>query len=219
MGVYELPLFPLNTVLFPGMPLQLHIFEERYRQMVAFCRAANSPFGVVMIRHGAEAHGPLAQPHMIGCTAHMAQLLPLPDGRYNLIAAGMDRFRIQSVLSDRPYLVGIVEDIPLDTGDITACTRAEDNLRPWLEEYIRKLAPPDEHINILNRVPDSPERLAYFAAAMLQVPPVQKQALLEIDDCPHLLEQLTEIYRREIAIVQQLAAIPPPDQTRGFSMN
>ena len=86
--MFELPLFPLNTVLFPGMPLPLHIFEDRYKQMINNCLEEKEPFGVVLIRNGKEALGPLAQPHSIGCTARIVEVQKLSDGRMNITSVG-----------------------------------------------------------------------------------------------------------------------------------
>ena len=70
--MFELPLFPLNIVLFPGMPLSLHIFEDRYKLLIGKCLQERQPFGVVLIKKGIEALGPLAEPHHIGCTAFVS---------------------------------------------------------------------------------------------------------------------------------------------------
>jgi len=72
--MFELPLFPLNTVLYPGTPLYLHIFEPRYQRMINLCLNEHRPFGVVLIRHGQEALGPLAEPYRIGCTADIIRV-------------------------------------------------------------------------------------------------------------------------------------------------
>ena len=86
--MFELRLFPLNTVLFPKMPLPLHIFEERYKLMITECMEADEPFGVVLIEEGSKAFGPLAQPHAVGCTARVVQVESLEDGRMNIITIG-----------------------------------------------------------------------------------------------------------------------------------
>ena len=104
----ELPLFPLHTVLFPGMPLPLHIFESRYKQMIDYCLKENSTFGVSLIHRGSEAFGPLAEPHKIGCTARIIEVQPLDDGRLNIVTVGERRFRIHSLNFDMPYLLGKV---------------------------------------------------------------------------------------------------------------
>jgi len=85
-GPSRLRLFPLNTVLFPGAALNLHIFEPRYRQMIAECLDGNEAFGVVLIREGEEAGDPEVQPHDIGTTAEISEVTPLPAGRYYLCA-------------------------------------------------------------------------------------------------------------------------------------
>src|SRR5947209_7299372 len=100
----ELPLFPLNTVLFPTAPLTLHIFEERYKEMVSRCIAEDIPFGVVLIREGQEAGAP-AVPFEVGTTAQIVSVEKLLQGRMNLIAVGRKRFRLLDTSHARPYLV------------------------------------------------------------------------------------------------------------------
>src|SRR6476469_494249 len=100
----RLALFPLNTVLFPGMPLPLHIFEERYKLMIGRCIEENRPFGVVLIRSGPEVGGP-ATPHVVGTTAEISGWKRLEDGRLNLIVMGTERFRIVEVVRQEPYMV------------------------------------------------------------------------------------------------------------------
>src|SRR5438045_9705996 len=99
-----LSLFPLNTVLFPGMPLPLHIFEERYKLMIGRCIEEERPFGVVLIQSGPEVGGP-AVPHLVGTTAHIAAVKHADDGRMNLIAIGQERFQILEVVRQAPYLI------------------------------------------------------------------------------------------------------------------
>ncbi|MEM7800244.1 MAG: LON peptidase substrate-binding domain-containing protein, partial [Chloroflexota bacterium] len=130
MSQYDLPLFPLNTVLFPGMPLALHIFEERYKLMINTCVSEGKPFGVVLIKNGREAGGS-AEPYSIGCKASISQLQPLRDGRMNLVANGEDRFKIHTISNEKPYLVGKVEDLPFDDS-----LEKEDKINAW---YLRKI--------------------------------------------------------------------------------
>src|SRR5688500_12618252 len=88
-----LPLFPLGVVLFPGMALPLHVFEERYRLMMGACLEGDQSFGVTLIKEGQEVGDP-AIPFDVGTMARIAKLQRLPDGRMNLIAVGVQRFRI-----------------------------------------------------------------------------------------------------------------------------
>jgi Lon protease-like protein len=108
----ELPLFPLHSVLCPGIALPLHIFEPRYREMIGYCLETGSPFGVVLIRDGREV-GPLAgQIAEVGTTAAIRQAGRYPDGRLDIVTVGETRFRIVSVDSaSQAYLVGTVEEL------------------------------------------------------------------------------------------------------------
>ena len=110
--MYELPLFPLNIVLFPGMPLHLHIFEDRYKKMINMCIAEDRPFGMVLARPNAQPPAP--QSHLIGCTAHIDQVKPLRDGRMDIVNTGRERFLIHEFVYDQPYLVGKVESLEFD---------------------------------------------------------------------------------------------------------
>src|ERR1700753_69301 len=103
----ELPLFPLNVVLFPGTVLPLHVFEPRYRQMIVDCQADDKPFGVVLVKIGSELMR--EEIYEVGTLAEIHNLQPLDDGCYDLIAVGMRRFRIVSQHRDMPYLSGMVE--------------------------------------------------------------------------------------------------------------
>src|SRR5579884_4466708 len=103
----ELPLFPLDVVLFPGTALPLHIFEPRYRQMIADCVREELPIGIVLAR--AESTFMREEPHAIGTMAEIRDLDRLEDGRLNIIAMGTHRFRILSQHRKKPYLSGLVE--------------------------------------------------------------------------------------------------------------
>src|SRR4051812_43493059 len=101
----ELPLFPLNTVLFPGMPLPLHIFESRYREMITVCSRDERPFGVVLIREGQEVGEP-AEPFTVGTMARIVGVDRLPDGRMNIVTVGTQRFRLLNHSADKQsYIV------------------------------------------------------------------------------------------------------------------
>src|SRR3982751_2871548 len=105
--MYDLPIFPLNTVLFPGMPLKLHIFEERYKLMISRCYQSGQPFGVALIKSGQDVGG-RAEPFMVGCTAIISEMEPLPGGRMNIVAVGRERFVAHGFRYDQPYLVAEV---------------------------------------------------------------------------------------------------------------
>lgn len=204
--MYELPLFPLNTVLFPGMPISLHIFEPRYKLMIEQCIQTAQPFGVVLIRDGVEAFGPSAEPHEIGCSAQITQVERLEDGRMNIIAIGVERFQIHSLSHDKPYLVGTVESYPLDDDDANAVMRAGNQLRPWVERYLVTLSEAaDEKPSFeSHQLPDDPLALGYLAAAVVQIPLDQKQTLLATNHAADLLTSIRTIYRQELPLLNAM---------------
>lgn len=114
----ELPLFPLNTVLCPGIALPLHIFEDRYRALVRHCLETTSPFGVVLIRQGREVGAGAISFSGVGTIAEIRDAGRYDDGRYDLLIVGTRRFEIRRVLSTRrPYLVADVDVLGEDVGD------------------------------------------------------------------------------------------------------
>jgi len=141
-GHVELPLFPLHSVLFPGVALPLHIFEERYRSMVGRCIAAGEPFGVVLIKDGREvgdAHVSLAQ---VGTTAIIRQAGRHPDGRLDIVTVGGRRFRIDELYDDRePYLVGEVEILDEPIGERDEARRLARRVGSSFMRYLDRLAP------------------------------------------------------------------------------
>ena len=216
--MFELPLFPLDIVLFPGMPLSLHIFEDRYKLMIGKCLQERQPFGVVLIRKGQEALGPLAEPHLVGCTAYVSQVERLDQGRMNIGVIGRERFRINTVDQGLPYLLGQVERFPIGDLNREEQKLAVDRLRPWVIRYLA-LLPEVEDLTIEPRLlPVDPIPLAYLAATLLQVPLEMKQSLLMEKQALALLKELHDLYRREIALVKLMREQQGADEGF-FSLN
>lgn len=214
-----LPLFPLNTVLFPGMPLELHIFEPRYREMVNWCVETQSSFGVVLIRRGNEALGPVAEPYEIGCTARIVQLQRLPDGRMNITVVGEERFRVASLDYSLNYLQGRVETYPLEVAGAAGLSGEVARLRSYLKRYMDKLATLANTQLAIQRLPTEPRALAYMASIVLQIPSDDKQSLLQHAAAGDLLAEACDLYRRELALLDTLALGGPPVDDNGFTLN
>jgi Lon protease-like protein len=217
--MFELPLFPLNTVLFPGMPLNLHIFEDRYTRMIQGCIESSNPFGVVMIKHGLEAHGPLAEPYDIGCTARIIEVEPLSEGRMNIVALGQKRFRILSINDQNSYLVGKVELYPLEASDKEILTRTGKRLRPWVKRYMDILSQVSEVNLEVEHLPNDPLALAYLAAVLLQVPPTLKQPLLAVEREFEFLGEMYALYRREVSLLDAIVTQEMKAEKYLFSKN
>jgi len=220
----ELPLFPLNTVLFPGMVLPLHIFEERYKLMVERCIQETQPFGVVCIKAGEEVGGSDVAIHTVGTTAQINQLERLPEGRLNIATIGRQRFRIQAVRSDHPYLTAVIEDFPLqDVPEVLVKAPAmllTERLRTYLEIFasIGKVELPNETISAL---PDDPEMLSFLVAIVLQMPNRDKQILLETPDLLSLIRRESRMLHRESQILRLLIeyGLRERDNISPFSVN
>jgi len=213
-----LPLFPLNVVLFPGMALPLHIFEPRYRQLINTCISASSPFGVVLIKEGAEV-GSAATPHPVGTAAHITNVDRLPDGRLNIETVGYERFRILALHSDQPYLTATVEPYPMAGGGGPPARQAARALTPWLLRYLNLLGEAAATKFEPNVLPTSPERLAYLAAIVAQIPMDEKQALLDAPAADELLRRERVLLRREISLMRAMLTHPRAHDTTPFSPN
>jgi len=175
-----LRLFPLNTVLFPGAVLNLHVFEERYRRMIAECLDANEAFGVVLIRDGREAGDPDVTPHEVGTTAEISEVTPLPAGRYYISTTGGRRFRIERIVSREPYLtaeVRYLEDAD-DDADARASELTHRVLREF-REYVKLLVAFSGNASEVD-LPHDPVDASYVVGDALQVADALKQRLLEL---------------------------------------
>ena len=221
----ELQLFPLNTVLFPGMPLELHIFEERYKLMIGECIEHQTPFGVVLLEEGrpeldASDASPDVKPFLIGCTAQIMQVNALAQGRMNITVVGRERFQIQELYHDKPYLRGSVELLPLEEEKPETLQPVAFYLQRWVERYLSVLERTGQLHFDASQLPDSPATISYLAAVLLQgVSMKQKQELLAADTLLTMLRNLSKLYRREVTFLEMLVDPPDFEDTQPFSLN
>jgi Lon protease-like protein len=219
--MFELPLFPLNTVLFPGMPLNLHIFEERYKLMIGRCIEANQPFGAVLIKSGSEVSGlgKTVEPFSIGCTVWITQVQSLVAGRMNISAVGKERFQILSLRRAQPYLVGQVELYPFNIKCPEMTERSACLLRPWVERYLGVLEQTEKVQIDLRQLPQDNLALAYYAADLLKISLPEKQNLLELSNTHELIEMVHLLYRKEVTLLKAMLFQPAKLQEGPFSFN
>jgi Lon protease-like protein len=146
----QIPLFPLHTVLAPGIALPLHIFEERYRTMVKRCLDTSSPFGIVLIREGTEIAPHDGRSHelaisVVGTFAEIREASKYVDGRWDLLTVGTGRFVVREVIADRePYLVGEVDELGDAMGDQVAAEALVGRVTRRFVHYLRLLQPRDD---------------------------------------------------------------------------
>lgn len=205
-----LPLFPLNTVLFPGMQLKLHIFEERYKLMINSCIESNEPFGVVLIKKGREVFDPIATPCAVGCSAEISDVQRLPLGRMNITAVGQRRFRIKGIDRSKPYLRGNVEFFYPADDKPELVSRYCRFLRPLVIRYLEALTAKENASFDPEQIPHRPRSIAQIASILLQTDNAQKQELLAMQSLSRLLLTLVEIYRLETLLLT--VRMSPPDQ-------
>ncbi|NES23724.1 MAG: LON peptidase substrate-binding domain-containing protein [Symploca sp. SIO3E6] len=187
IAVRELPLFPLEVVLFPGRPLPLHIFEFRYRIMMNTILDSDRRFGVLMWDQVQS------QPAAIGCCAEIIHFQRLPDDRMKILTLGQQRFRVLEYVREKPYRVGLVEwieDQPTNKDLKTIAMSVEQLLRDVVH-LSAKLT--DQKIELPEDLPDLPLELSYWVASNLYGVTSEQQALLEMQDTATRLEREVEI--------------------------
>lgn len=214
----NLPIFPLNTVLFPGAPLRLHIFEPRYRRMLQDCLAADSRFGVCLIERGREALGPLPEPHSLGCSAIITATEPLDHGRTSVQATGRQRFRILHLQRDHEYLRAEVKSLDMAPAG-PGSTILAASLKSLLPRYLEQLSGLELWQGRLASLPSDPIRMAYLCAAVLKIPKSEKQSLLSTSEPEELLGRIERFLQREIALLQPLADRGPQRLKSAFPLN
>ena len=209
-----LPLFPLGTVLYPGLLLPLHIFEERYRQLVRDLLETPEPrrFGVIAIREGRETGvDGVSALHEVGCTATVRRVLKRDDGRFDLVTIGAERFRLTSLDHSRPYLQGEVDLLPEETGDQAAAGQAVEATARAFRTYIDALTARGVTQVSIPELPTEPIALSYLVAASVIADLPDRQALLAEPDALHRLTAERALLSRETAMLRTLTSTPAPD--------
>ena len=217
-----LPLFPLSTVLFPGMRLPLHVFEERYRTLLADLLAGPEPrqFGVIAIRSGREVGAAgVAALHEVGCVAVIRQVAPHADGRYDLQTVGTERFRLASVDRTLPYLRGEVELLPdgvvepgvAEPGAAEAAPVVVRQVQAGFRAYLNALADQGGGVISVADLPDEPVLLSYVIGAAMIIDLPERQSLLAAPDALSRLRLERSLLVRETAMLRATTSRPAPD--------
>ncbi|MEU9973212.1 LON peptidase substrate-binding domain-containing protein [Streptomyces sp. NPDC051014] len=240
MTTVRLPLFPLNSVLFPGLVLPLNVFEERYRAMMRDLLKTSEEesrrFAVVAIRDGHEvapsAPGmpdPTARPdlgpaagfgpdplksfHRVGCVADAATIRERENGTFEVLATGTNRVRLLSVDTSGPFLTAELEELPEEQGD-EAGSLAEGVLRAF-RQYQKRLAGARERsLSTGVELPDEPSVVSYLVAAAMMHDIPTKQRLLQAPDTASRLRDELKLLRSETAIIRNLPSLPAAELTR-----
>ncbi|MEV4443575.1 LON peptidase substrate-binding domain-containing protein [Streptomyces sp. NPDC049577] len=239
MTTARLPIFPLNSVLFPGLVLPLNVFEQRYRAMMRDLSALpeDEPrlFGVVAIRDGREVapsapglpegHGPEPGPatgfgtdpakalHTVGCVADAATIRERSNGTYEVIATGTTRFRLLSLDATGSYLTGEIEPIEELDGD-EAGALASGVVRAFRAYQKRLAGAAQTSLAGQSDLPGDPKVLSYLVAAAAVLDTPVKQRLLQAPDTASRLAEELRLLRAETAVIGKLPSLPAVDLTR-----
>jgi uncharacterized protein len=209
-----LPLFPLGSVLYPGLVLPLHIFEDRYRQLVADLLGAPEPqeFGVIAIRYGRETGvDGVSALYETGCTAVLRQVEEYEDGRYDLITVGARRFTLVGLGEQAPYFSGDVEFLADEPGDEAEAGVLVPAVQRAFQAYLDVLSERGGAQITVPELPDEPLLLSYLVAAAVVVDVPIKQELLEEADAFRRLAAERRMLSRETKLLRSLTATPAPD--------
>lgn len=204
----SIPLFPLNTVLFPGMMLPLHIFEDRYKAMIKYCLVNDNTFGVVLARTKQAVASQVINIftddlYSVGTTAQITAVEHIKNDRMNLITVGQERFKIKTIqASADDYLIGQVEPYPLKgTENHEVVERMAQKLRPIVQSYIETLEVASGEDLSGAKLPSDPSSLAYLAGTASQGPLTDKQQLLTVETVEQLVAKTANIIDRENKIL------------------
>ncbi|MEV0560291.1 LON peptidase substrate-binding domain-containing protein [Dactylosporangium sp. NPDC050588] len=222
-----LPLFPLGTVLFPGLVLPLHVFEPRYRTLVQHLAElpADLPreFGVIAIRRGWEVGrvegeagetndasitaGEALSLYEIGCAAEIRQLTELADGRFDLMTVGRRRFRLLGLArNDAPYLTGEIEWLPEPKGEPDREEELAAGVLAAFQQYLKAVRSDEDGDG--EQLPDDPTVLSHLVAATASLTLEDRQSLLAEPDTTSRLKAERALLRREAALLGQVRAVP-----------
>jgi Lon protease-like protein len=206
----RLPLFPLGTVLVPGLVLPLHIFEPRYRQLVADLEDLpedEREFGVVAIREGGEVgSGSLRALYDVGCAAALQQVTTAEDGRSQILSTGIRRFRLVDldVEADTPYLTGVVEWLDELDGDLDPSLALRSRaLWARYTELLGGFGP-----QVVQDLPQDAGPLSYLLTTAVVMPLHQRQGLLSAPSDAERLSAINRFLRSEVSIMSVVPSLP-----------
>ena len=215
MAASTLPIFPLPLVLFPGVTIPLHIFEPRYRRMLADCLEGDRRFGIVFLAEGANEDS-LGIGGDVGCVAHVLTHEPLPDGRSNITVAGRDRFTLRAfVASPLPYHVGMIVPHEDAAEPVELLTPLATRVRERFERVVRAARTIADDQDAIPDLPDDPALLAFSVASFIDLNIADRQRLLASTSPGERLRTVDNVLAPAVDPIEQRAVIHSRAKTNG----
>ena len=217
-GVRELPLFPLPIVLFPGVPLPLHIFEPRYRQMINDIHPTNNLFGLSYFDSTTSDKEIPAAGH-VGCVAEVTETQALPDGRSNILTIGIIRYRVDGYVErGEPYLVAQVSFFEDDEEDAELLMGSSHEVAETFSRIARAVRTiNDERAGLPDISDTEPQRLSFLVAAAMEIDADVKQELLELRRTSERLRRLRDMLARAVTSYEERARVHELAKGNGHS--
>jgi len=193
----ELPIFPLPVILFPGVAQPLHIFEPRYRRLLADCLDGDHRFGITYVAPPAAAGiDPAPTPGALGCIAEIQSTEALPDGRSNIVTRGERRFVLDAwVESDRPYRLARVSEFDDDPEDAAESAGLAADVRRDFARVAAAVAVLTDRDKDTVELPSDPQLLSFHVAAALELEPEVKLQFLHLRSTTGRLRRLAALLR------------------------
>ena len=213
----RLPMFPLNTVLFPGASVPLRVFEDRYRALVHHLLAIDDPtdrvFGSVAIREGYEVgdHGNQSL-YRVGCRVRMTEVDAQPDGTFQLVAVGLDRFELDRLETAGDFPLGHVTARPDSAADVPP--EVTERARALFTGYRAALAGIRHEDPFPAELPADPTYLSWTLAALAPLPMSERQALLEAPDAEDRLLLVSDLLQAELRAMNVIPSLPATEVAR-----
>jgi Lon protease-like protein len=211
-----LPMFPLNTVLFPGVSVPLHVFEDRYRALIHHLLRVEEPtervFGSVAIREGYEVGDHGAQSlFRVGCRVQLTEVESHSDGTFDIVAVGLDRIQLERLDTSGSFPVGHVVESPEEDAPVAehVLERAKATFTAYRSALAEIRADP-----YAGTLPNDPSYLSWTLAACAPLPMPERQALLEAEDAGTRLILVTDLLRQELRAMNVIPSLPATEVAR-----
>tara|TARA_B100001559_G_C16378216_1_gene565285 strand:+ start:199 stop:855 length:657 start_codon:yes stop_codon:yes gene_type:complete len=193
----EIPIFPLNLVVFPGSKINLHIFEPRYREMMKYCVQNNTGFGICLIKNGEEVGDSDSTPFEIGTYVEFSEIYELPDGRYDIKVEGIHIFQIVNLIYGDLYLKAKISIFKDPEPQVEFSLNEKRQVMKYLTDYINSIAGLRGEWISDRKAPLDLNPLFTYGMSVLEIPNTEKQKILENVSLKEQIDTFISILLRE----------------------